>query len=123
MSATAPLTEAETHVIDTLADAVREASACRLCEAVLPLGVRPVFRVSSTARVVIVSQAPSTKVHLTGLPWNDASGDRLAGSASTMRRGLPLCHPGCVIPDDHQTVETRRHDRNVRRCGWTGFLD
>jgi uracil-DNA glycosylase len=62
---------------DTLAAAITEASACRLCAAVLPLGPRPVFRVSGTARLIIISQAPSTKVHRTGLPWNDASGDRL----------------------------------------------
>ena len=35
------------------------------------------FRVSATARVLIVGQAPGTKVHMTGVPWNDASGDRL----------------------------------------------
>ena len=62
---------------DTLAAAVAGALACRLCDAVLPLGARPVFRVSTTARVLINSQAPGTKVHLTGLPFNDASGDRL----------------------------------------------
>jgi uracil-DNA glycosylase len=62
---------------DTLSAAIDEALACRLCEAVLPLGPRPVFRVSDTARVLIVGQAPGTKVHLTGVPWNDASGDRL----------------------------------------------
>jgi uracil-DNA glycosylase len=62
---------------DTLSAAITEALACRRCEALLPLGPRPVFRVSDTARVLIVGQAPGTKVHLTGLPWNDASGDRL----------------------------------------------
>jgi len=62
---------------DSLAAAIAEASACRLCAAVLPLGPHPVFRISATARLIIISQAPSTKVHLTGLPWNDASGDRL----------------------------------------------
>jgi uracil-DNA glycosylase len=62
---------------DTLTAAIDEALACRVCEAVLPLGARPVFRVSDTARVLIVGQAPGTKVHMTGVPWNDASGDRL----------------------------------------------
>ncbi len=62
---------------DTLDAAVSEALACRRCEAALPLGPRPVFRVSATARVLIIGQAPGTKVHLTGVPWNDASGDRL----------------------------------------------
>jgi uracil-DNA glycosylase len=62
---------------DTLTAAVAGALACRRCEPELPLGARPVFRVSATARVLICSQAPGTKVHLTGLPFNDASGDRL----------------------------------------------
>jgi uracil-DNA glycosylase len=63
--------------IDTLDAAVAEALACRRCEAVLPLGPRPVFRVSPTARLLIIGQAPGTKVHMTGVPWNDPSGDRL----------------------------------------------
>ncbi len=62
---------------DTLDAAAAEALTCRLCEAHLPLGPRPVFRVSATARVLIIGQAPGTKVHMTGIPWNDASGDRL----------------------------------------------
>lgn len=51
--------------------------ACRQCEAALPLGPRPVLRVTPTARLLIVGQAPGTRVHETGIPWNDASGDRL----------------------------------------------
>jgi uracil-DNA glycosylase len=54
-----------------------EARACRICEAHLPLGPRPIFRVSATARLLIVGQAPGTKVHESGIPWNDASGERL----------------------------------------------
>lgn len=53
------------------------ARACRVCEAHLPLGPRPVFRASTTATLLIVGQAPGTKVHETGIPWNDPSGDRL----------------------------------------------
>jgi uracil-DNA glycosylase len=60
-----------------LAEVAAEARACRVCAAHLPLGPRPVFRVSSTARLLIVGQAPGTKVHETGIPWNDPSGDRL----------------------------------------------
>ena len=56
-----------------------EARACTICADELPLGPRPVFRVSPTARLLIVGQAPGTKVHGTGIPWNDASGDRLRG--------------------------------------------
>jgi uracil-DNA glycosylase len=54
-----------------------EARACRICEAHLPLGPRPVFRVSGTARLLIIGQAPGRLVHETGIPWNDRSGDRL----------------------------------------------
>jgi uracil-DNA glycosylase len=54
-----------------------EIRACRLCEAHLPLGPRPVLRASRTARLLIVGQAPGRRVHETGIPWNDPSGDRL----------------------------------------------
>ena len=54
-----------------------EVRACRLCEAQLPLGPRPVLRAAVTARLLIVGQAPGTRVHETGIPWNDPSGDRL----------------------------------------------
>lgn len=51
--------------------------ACRQCEAHLPLGPRPVLQASLTARLLIVGQAPGTKVHASGIPWTDASGRRL----------------------------------------------
>jgi uracil-DNA glycosylase len=51
--------------------------ACRLCEQELPLGPRPVLRAGITSRILIVGQAPGTRVHATGIPWNDPSGDRL----------------------------------------------
>jgi len=82
-----------------------EARACRICEAQLPLGPRPVFRVSTTARLLIVGQAPGTKVHETGIPWNDASGDRLRDWLALDRETfydvkriaivpIGLCYPG-----------------------------
>jgi uracil-DNA glycosylase len=60
-----------------LDDLLREIRACRLCEAKLPLGPRPVLRASAEAKLLIVSQAPGARVHATGIPWNDASGRRL----------------------------------------------
>lgn len=60
-----------------LATLLREIRACRLCEAELPLGPRPVLRAQASARLLIVGQAPGTRVHETGIPWNDPSGDRL----------------------------------------------
>jgi len=90
---------------DSLAAAIAEASACRVCADSLPLGPRPVFRVSDTARLLIIGQAPGTKVHMTGLPWNDPSGDRLrdwlrldrdqfydVSKIAIVPRGL--CYPG-----------------------------
>ncbi len=50
---------------------------CTLCAAALPLGPRPVLRASSSARLLIVGQAPGTRVHESGIPWDDPSGDRL----------------------------------------------
>lgn len=54
-----------------------EVRACRVCADVLPLGPRPVVQLSATARILIASQAPGTKVHESGIPFSDASGDRL----------------------------------------------
>lgn len=56
---------------------LREIRDCRLCSAHLPLGPRPVLRAGATARLLIVGQAPGTKVHASGVPWDDASGKRL----------------------------------------------
>lgn len=60
-----------------LARLLTEVRACRVCEAHLPLGPRPVLRADARARLLIVGQAPGTRVHATGIPWNDPSGDRL----------------------------------------------
>ncbi len=56
---------------------LREARACERCAAHLPLGPRPILRATATARLLIVGQAPGRRVHETGVPWNDPSGDRL----------------------------------------------
>ena len=56
---------------------LREIRACRVCAEHLPRGPRPVLRVNPTARLLVIGQAPGTKVHESGIPWNDRSGDRL----------------------------------------------
>ena len=56
---------------------LQRVAACRLCADHLPLGPRPVVRMQSAARLLIIGQAPGTKVHETGIPWNDPSGNRL----------------------------------------------
>ncbi len=60
-----------------LALLVRDAAACELCANELPLGPRPVFQVHDAAKILIAAQAPGTKVHASGRPFTDASGDRL----------------------------------------------
>ena len=50
---------------------------CVLCEADLPLGPRPVVQLSNQSKILIAGQAPGLKVHQTGVPFNDASGDRV----------------------------------------------
>jgi uracil-DNA glycosylase len=61
----------------SLTDLLAEIRACRHCEAQLPLGPNPVVRAGTSARLLIVGQAPGTRVHASGVPWNDPSGDRL----------------------------------------------
>ena len=63
-----------TEALDSLLTEVR---ACHLCARHLPLGPRPTLRARPSARLLIIGQAPGTKVHETGIPWNDPSGDRL----------------------------------------------
>nr|WP_246152040.1 uracil-DNA glycosylase family protein [Roseospira navarrensis] len=76
-----------------------------MCAAHLPLGPRPVLRARATARLLIVGQAPGTRVHATGIPWNDPSGDRLRAWMGVDRETfydedrvaivpMGLCYPG-----------------------------
>ena len=61
---------------DDLKHLLEEISACRVC-ADLPLGPRPVLQASMQAKILVAAQAPGVKVHNTGIPFNDPSGDRL----------------------------------------------
>src|SRR5271168_2052508 len=82
-----------------------EVRACTFCAPHLPLGPRPVLRGRPSARLLIVSQAPGTKVHETGLSFNDRSGDRLRQWLALDREtfyherrvaivGMGFCYPG-----------------------------
>jgi uracil-DNA glycosylase len=90
---------------ETLQAALAAARACTLCAPHLPLGPRPVLRARTSARILIVGQAPGTRVHETGLPWNDRSGDRLRQWLDLDRESfydarriaivpMGLCYPG-----------------------------
>jgi uracil-DNA glycosylase len=54
-----------------------EIRACRVCAQALSHVPRPVLRLSTTARVLVCSQAPGTRVHASGTPFTDPSGVRL----------------------------------------------
>jgi len=56
---------------------VTEIRACRICAGSLVDGINPVLRISATARICIAGQAPGRRVHQTGIPYGDRSGDRL----------------------------------------------
>src|SRR5690606_14940360 len=82
-----------------------EVRACTACTASLPLGPRPIVQADAAARVLIVGQAPGARVHATGIPWNDPSGDTLRawlavdrGTFYDPRRfaivPTGLCYPG-----------------------------
>ncbi|QYH39029.1 uracil-DNA glycosylase family protein [Algoriphagus sp. NBT04N3] len=63
--------------MENLNSILREVKNCKLCEAHLPLGANPVLSVHSQSKILIIGQAPGTKVHATGIPWNDPSGNEL----------------------------------------------
>lgn len=76
----------------------REVRGCTLCAEHLPLGPRPVLRPSATARLLIVGQAPGTKVHESGVPWNDPSGDRLRNWMGIGRETFYDRHRIAIMP-------------------------
>jgi uracil-DNA glycosylase len=88
-----------------------EIRACQLCAAQLPHGTRPVLQASATARLLIVSQAPGRKVHASGVPFDDASGDRLRQWLGIEREAfydaarvaivpMGFCYPGSARSGD-----------------------
>ena len=58
------------HLLDNI-------SQCTICKTHLPLGPRPVVTAHPNSKIVIIGQAPGTKVHASGIPWDDQSGKKL----------------------------------------------
>ena len=65
------------YFMTSFASLIDKVRACTLCAGHLPLGPRPVFQLHQSARILVAGQAPGKKVHETGIPFNDPSGDRL----------------------------------------------
>ena len=94
----------EAAELERLLAAIR---ACAICAEHLPLGPRPVLAAAASARLLIAGQAPGTRVHATGVPWNDASGERLRAWLGLDRAAFydarrvalvpqGFCYPGTV---------------------------
>lgn len=90
---------------------VTEIRACRVCADALAHEPRPVLRVSATARLLIVGQAPGARVHASGVPWDDPSGRVLRGwmgvddatfydVARIAIVPMGFCYPGTVAGGD-----------------------
>ncbi|MBS8241573.1 uracil-DNA glycosylase family protein [Marinobacter lipolyticus] len=95
----------ETFASLSFDELVARVRRCTLCAEHLPLGPRPVVQLSETSRILVVGQAPGRRVHETGLPFNDPSGDRLRSWMGVTRDTfydeselaiLPMgfCYPG-----------------------------
>jgi uracil-DNA glycosylase len=65
------------HSILSVQKLLAEIRACTVCAAYLPHGVRPVVAADPAAGVLIIGQAPGRRVHESGVPWHDPSGNRL----------------------------------------------
>lgn len=60
-----------------LSSLLEEIKACTICAQDLPLGANPVLSASAKSKILVIGQAPGTRVHHTGIPWNDPSGKNL----------------------------------------------
>lgn len=98
---------------------------CRICEEFLPLGPRPVLQVDPHARILIAGQAPGRRVHESGVPFDDPSGDRLRDWMGISKESfydsrkvaiLPMgfCYPGTGksgdLPPRPECAETWRQN-------------
>jgi uracil-DNA glycosylase len=97
--------------VETFGELLARVQACTVCAASLPQPPRPILRASPTARLLIVGQAPGRRVHETGIPWNDPSGDLLRQWLRMTREAFydvariaivpaGLCYPGTVRGSD-----------------------
>ncbi|CAG0939067.1 Type-4 uracil-DNA glycosylase [Gammaproteobacteria bacterium] len=98
-------------MLETLPQLLARIRRCTHCASALPHGPRPVLQAHRHARLRIVGQAPGRKVHETGIPWNDASGDRLRDWLGLTREQfydprkiaivpMGFCYPGKAASGD-----------------------
>ena len=108
-----------------LAGLLEAVERCRVCDEFLPLGPRPVVQLDSRAKILIAGQAPGRRVHESGVPFDDASGDRLREWLGVSKESfydptkvaiLPMgfCYPGTGksgdLPPRPECARTWRRD-------------
>lgn len=97
--------------MDLFEKLVAEVRRCQTCGPLLPRGTRPVFQASRTAQLLIASQAPGSRVHASGIPFADRSGDRLRSwtglsaerfydSKTVAILPMGFCYPGRGVGGD-----------------------
>jgi uracil-DNA glycosylase len=90
---------------DTIRAILPEIRSCTVCAKHLPQAPRPVVQFGASAKIIIIGQAPGSKVHASGVPWQDQSGERLRDwtglaeqtfydPASVALMPMGFCYPG-----------------------------
>lgn len=90
-----------------LSELLKQIRACQLCQAEWPLPAKPILQASSQARILIAGQAPGVKTHHKGIPFDDASGERLRAWLNVTREQfydpalfaivpMGFCFPGTI---------------------------
>ena len=90
---------------------LKEVRACTVCAGALPAGPRPVVQFAARSRLVIIGQAPGSRVHESGVPWDDRSGARLRDWTGLRERDfydpakvalvpMGFCYPGAGANGD-----------------------
>ena len=97
-SSVAPQESGSVAVMSTVVALLRDVRACTLCAKHLPHGPRPVLQLHPQARVLIAGQAPGRKVHASGIPFDDASGDRLRDWLGVSREVFYDAHRMAILP-------------------------
>lgn len=114
------MTDGFAHLLQSIRD-------CRVCASHLPYAPNPIVRLHADARILLIGQAPGTKVHATGIPWNDQSGDKLRAWLGVDRdtfyneklfaiMPMGFCYPGKGSSSDLAVAHGGA--RANRRHGW-----
>lgn len=83
---------------DNLEKLLKQIRSCTYCQDVLPQGVNPVLAAASDSKILLAGQAPGIRVHKSGIPWNDPSGDRLREWLGVTKNEFYNRHLFAIVP-------------------------